>query len=174
MPPAARISDFHECPLHYPGPIPHVGGPIVSGDPSVIISGSPAARVGDSCPCNTPPPPPVVIPPVVVPPSAAAPPEPVDSAATNEPAAPSETLDNTNTLAAADSAETLESAESDVSADSPTEQAVATPAQQSTNDMIVRGSSSVLIGGMPAARLGDTTSHDGMITNGAATVLIGG
>lgn len=31
MPPAARLTDFHECPMITPGlpPIPHVGGPIV-------------------------------------------------------------------------------------------------------------------------------------------------
>ena len=32
----------------------------------------------------------------------------------------------------------------------------------------------VLIGGMPAARMGDSTSHGGVITLGCMTVLIGG
>lgn len=41
-------------------------------------------------------------------------------------------------------------------------------------DTIVRGSSSVNIGGMPAARMGDTTAHGGTITIGLATVSIGG
>src|SRR3546814_8131755 len=39
---------------------------------------------------------------------------------------------------------------------------------------IVKGSATVLIGGLPAARLGDATAHGGAITNGCATVLIGG
>lgn len=40
-------------------------------------------------------------------------------------------------------------------------------------DTITMGSSTVLIGGKPAARMGDTTSHGGSITAGMATVLIG-
>lgn len=41
-------------------------------------------------------------------------------------------------------------------------------------DSIVKGSSSVMIGGMPAARMGDTTAHGGSIIIGCPTVLIGG
>lgn len=41
-------------------------------------------------------------------------------------------------------------------------------------DTIATGSATVLIGGKPAARLGDTTAHGGMIVAGEATVLIGG
>ncbi len=41
-------------------------------------------------------------------------------------------------------------------------------------DTIVAGSSSVMIGGMPAARLGDSTAHGGTIVAGAGTVMIGG
>lgn len=41
-------------------------------------------------------------------------------------------------------------------------------------DTIVAGSSTVLIGGMPAARLGDSTAHGGAIVLGSATVIIGG
>jgi uncharacterized Zn-binding protein involved in type VI secretion len=41
-------------------------------------------------------------------------------------------------------------------------------------DTIASGSSSVLIGGKPAARMGDSTFHGGVITAGEATVLIGG
>ncbi|MBF4483359.1 PAAR domain-containing protein [Flavobacterium sp. CSZ] len=58
MPPAARLTDFHECPLITPGlpPIPHVGGPIVGpGAPTVLIAGLPAARVGDMLVCVGPP-----------------------------------------------------------------------------------------------------------------------
>ena len=40
-------------------------------------------------------------------------------------------------------------------------------------DSIVAGSSTVLIGGMPAARMGDSTAHGGTIVIGEPTVLIG-
>ena len=40
-------------------------------------------------------------------------------------------------------------------------------------DAIATGSSSVLIGGLPAARLGDATAHGGVIAVGCPTVLIG-
>lgn len=41
-------------------------------------------------------------------------------------------------------------------------------------DAIVAGSGTVLIGGMPAARMGDSTAHGGTIVAGCPTVLIGG
>ncbi|TGE14009.1 PAAR domain-containing protein [Hymenobacter elongatus] len=41
-------------------------------------------------------------------------------------------------------------------------------------DSIVQGSATVLIGGMPAARMGDATAHGGSIVLGCFTVLIGG
>lgn len=41
-------------------------------------------------------------------------------------------------------------------------------------DSIVKGSSKVFIKGLPAARLGDTTAHGGAIVLGCFTVLIGG
>ena len=40
-------------------------------------------------------------------------------------------------------------------------------------DTIVMGSTTVMIGGMPAARMGDTTAHGGAIVLGCFTVLIG-
>lgn len=40
-------------------------------------------------------------------------------------------------------------------------------------DMIAKGSATVLIGGKPAARLGDRTAHGGRIVQGEYTVLIG-
>jgi uncharacterized Zn-binding protein involved in type VI secretion len=40
-------------------------------------------------------------------------------------------------------------------------------------DSIVVGSATVLIGGMPAARMGDSTAHGGTIILGCFTVLIG-
>ena len=57
MPPAARILDMHVCPMATPGtpPIPHVGGPITMGAPTVMIGFMPAARVGDMCTCVGPP-----------------------------------------------------------------------------------------------------------------------
>jgi uncharacterized Zn-binding protein involved in type VI secretion len=55
--PAARIGDMHMCPMVTPGvpPVPHVGGPISLGCPTVLIGGMPAARLGDMCVCVGPP-----------------------------------------------------------------------------------------------------------------------
>ena len=58
MPPAARLTDMHICPMVTPAlpPIPHVGGPILGpGMPTVLIGGLPAARVGDMAVCVGPP-----------------------------------------------------------------------------------------------------------------------
>jgi uncharacterized Zn-binding protein involved in type VI secretion len=58
MPPAARLTDMHTCPMLTPGlpPIPHVGGPITGpGMPTVLIGSLPAARVGDLAVCVGPP-----------------------------------------------------------------------------------------------------------------------
>ena len=55
MPPAARISDMHTCPMVDPGPKPHVGGPVSAGCPTVLIGFMPAARVGDMAVCVGPP-----------------------------------------------------------------------------------------------------------------------
>jgi uncharacterized Zn-binding protein involved in type VI secretion len=41
-------------------------------------------------------------------------------------------------------------------------------------DSVVKGSATVLVGGMPAARLGDSTAHGGSIVAGCFTVMIGG
>ncbi|WP_276133125.1 PAAR domain-containing protein [Polluticoccus soli] len=41
-------------------------------------------------------------------------------------------------------------------------------------DSIIKGSATVMIGGMPAARMGDSTAHGGTIAVGAPTVMIGG
>jgi uncharacterized Zn-binding protein involved in type VI secretion len=41
-------------------------------------------------------------------------------------------------------------------------------------DSIVKGSSTVQIGGKPAARVGDSTAHGGTIVVGCTTVIIGG
>ena len=59
MPPAARLTDMHSCPMQtpaWPSPIPHVGGPIIGpGAPTVLIGKLPAAVMGDSCVCVGPP-----------------------------------------------------------------------------------------------------------------------
>jgi len=41
-------------------------------------------------------------------------------------------------------------------------------------DVIVKGSATVIIGGLPAAPLGDMTAHGGVIVTGCPTVIIGG
>ncbi len=40
-------------------------------------------------------------------------------------------------------------------------------------DSIVKGSATVLIGNRPAARIGDSTAHGGVIAAGCPTVMIG-
>lgn len=55
MPPAARVSDLHTCPM-VTVLVPHVGGPILPpGAPTVLIGGLPAARMGDMATCVGPP-----------------------------------------------------------------------------------------------------------------------
>jgi uncharacterized Zn-binding protein involved in type VI secretion len=55
MPPAARLTDMHVCPM-VTVLVPHVGGPIVApGAPTVLICGLPAARVTDMAVCVGPP-----------------------------------------------------------------------------------------------------------------------
>jgi uncharacterized Zn-binding protein involved in type VI secretion len=52
---AARVGDFHICPMST-GPVPHVGGPISGpGVATVLIGGMPAAVVGDMAVCTGPP-----------------------------------------------------------------------------------------------------------------------
>lgn len=99
MPPAARLTDMHVCPMVTPGvpPIPHVGGPVIGpGVPTVLIGKLPASVMGDMLTCVGPP------------------------------------------------------------------------------DSVVKGSATVMIGGRPAARLGDSTAHGGTIVLGWPTVMIGG
>ncbi len=55
MPPAARITDMHTCPM-VTGPVPHVGGPILPpGALTVLINDLPAATVSNMCTCVGPP-----------------------------------------------------------------------------------------------------------------------
>lgn len=58
MPPAARLTYLHACPMVTPGlpPIPHVGGPVIGpGVPTVLIGSLPAAVLGDNAVCVGPP-----------------------------------------------------------------------------------------------------------------------
>ncbi|HZN44857.1 MAG TPA: PAAR domain-containing protein [Nitrospiraceae bacterium] len=51
MPPAARVTDMHVCPM-VSGVVPHVGGPILPPCcPTVMIGFLPAARVTDMAVC---------------------------------------------------------------------------------------------------------------------------
>jgi uncharacterized Zn-binding protein involved in type VI secretion len=51
MPPAARVTDMHTCPM-VSGVVPHVGGPIIPPCcPTVLIGFLPAARVTDMAVC---------------------------------------------------------------------------------------------------------------------------
>lgn len=57
MPPASRITDMHVCPMQTPAPvpIPHVGGPVITGMFTVLTGLLPQARVTDQCVCVGPP-----------------------------------------------------------------------------------------------------------------------
>jgi uncharacterized Zn-binding protein involved in type VI secretion len=53
--PAARITDMHACPMVSPGPVPHVGGPILPAcSPNVVTGSLFQARVTDHCQCVGP------------------------------------------------------------------------------------------------------------------------
>lgn len=52
--PAARLTDLHVCPM-VTGVVPHVGGPIVMGSPTVLTGSLPQARVTDPLVCVGPP-----------------------------------------------------------------------------------------------------------------------
>ena len=54
MPPAARITDMHTCPM-VTGVVPHVGGPIIPPCATTVLIGNlPAARVTDQLVCVGP------------------------------------------------------------------------------------------------------------------------
>ena len=44
--PAARATDMHTCPAST-----HSGGPVLVGNPTVLIGGLPAATLGSACTC---------------------------------------------------------------------------------------------------------------------------
>jgi uncharacterized Zn-binding protein involved in type VI secretion len=52
--PAARVTDPVVCPA-FTALVPHVGGPIAKGAPTVLIAGLLAARLGDVTTCVGPP-----------------------------------------------------------------------------------------------------------------------
>lgn len=55
MPPAARVSDMHVCPM-VTGVVPHVGGPILPPCAVTVVTGGlPQARMGDMATCVGPP-----------------------------------------------------------------------------------------------------------------------
>lgn len=54
MPPAARATDMITCPA-VTAVVPHVGGPIAMGAPTVLIGSMPAARATDPTVCVGPP-----------------------------------------------------------------------------------------------------------------------
>lgn len=47
MPAWRAGADVHVCPVS-DGPVPHVGGPVATGSPTVLINSLPAVRVGDA------------------------------------------------------------------------------------------------------------------------------
>ena len=52
--PASRMTDLHVCPM-VTAIVPHVGGPVVLGLPTVLVGGIPVTRVGDLVTCVGPP-----------------------------------------------------------------------------------------------------------------------
>jgi len=55
MPPAARVTDMHVCPM-VTVLVPHVGGPILPPCcPMVLVGGLPQARITDMAVCVGPP-----------------------------------------------------------------------------------------------------------------------
>lgn len=51
--PAARAGDLHICPA-VTGDVPHVGGPLIASQSSVLIGGLPAATLNDQAVCTGP------------------------------------------------------------------------------------------------------------------------
>lgn len=48
LPAWRALVDVHSCPLVSPPSVPHVGGPVTVGSPTVFINNVPAARQGDT------------------------------------------------------------------------------------------------------------------------------
>lgn len=51
MPKVALLGHNHSCPS-YCGKEPHVGGPVLAGEPALTVNGIPVATVGMPCKCN--------------------------------------------------------------------------------------------------------------------------
>jgi uncharacterized Zn-binding protein involved in type VI secretion len=47
----ATVGDTHTCPM-VTGTVPHIGGTIISGSPSIFVNNKPVARMGDKCICT--------------------------------------------------------------------------------------------------------------------------
>jgi len=52
--PAAFLGSMQVCPM-FDGPVPHVGGPIIDGDATVLVNQMPAAYLGSMGTCVGPP-----------------------------------------------------------------------------------------------------------------------
>ncbi|MFC5047198.1 PAAR domain-containing protein [Aquimarina hainanensis] len=52
--PVATQGSMHTCPM-YSGTTPHVGGPIMQGEPNILVNNKPAATIGSMCACAGPP-----------------------------------------------------------------------------------------------------------------------
>lgn len=51
--PVALVGDSHSCPKVEPGPVPHIGGPIIdAGQGFVTYNGLPVAVEGGVCQCT--------------------------------------------------------------------------------------------------------------------------
>lgn len=51
MQPIALIGHHHTCPARC-GRTPHVGGPVITGQPNVTVNGIPVACISDQLMCN--------------------------------------------------------------------------------------------------------------------------
>ncbi len=49
--PVATIGSMHSCPM-CSGTVPHVGGAVLDGDPTVLMNGKPVAIMGSTCQCT--------------------------------------------------------------------------------------------------------------------------
>ncbi|CAM1348181.1 HET-C-related protein [Tenacibaculum ascidiaceicola] len=52
--PIATVGSMHTCPM-CSGSTPHIGGPIIKGEPNILINNKPAATMGSLCTCAGPP-----------------------------------------------------------------------------------------------------------------------
>jgi uncharacterized Zn-binding protein involved in type VI secretion len=50
--PISLLGHNHVCPAIDPGPVPHVGGPIITAQANIRVNGIPVAVKGDQCICT--------------------------------------------------------------------------------------------------------------------------